>query len=370
LSFFDEADEPPARASRAESRGSPPSGRGGPPRGDRQAIQTRRTVAVVAIVVVVVLLALVIHSCDVSARNSALRDYTNGVAGIMQRSNSKGTALFGDLQGGNNCSGKQALHTCVVSLASSAQSDLGKAQNLSVPGQMDSAQSYLVLALKMRRDGLKLIASNVESALSADTARQAVQQIAGGTARLYGSDVVYKGYVAPEIAAALHSAGIAVGGTNGEMIAGGQIVNNLSWLQTSYVSGQIGAKVPSLHTNSTAPGLHGHSLNSVSVGSTTLSPTGTNDIPASPKPTFVLNLTNGGHFDEYNVVCDVTIAGLSDKGTTTISETTPGEVTTCSVPLKSVPTAGVYQVTAEVVPVAAEANTANNKLTFAVQFTG
>jgi hypothetical protein len=81
-----------------------------------------------------------------------------------------------------------------------------------------------------------------------------------------------------------------------------------------------------------------------------------------------LNLTNGGDFDEYNVVCKVTVTGLSDTGSYTIPETFPGHTTTCPVTLPSAPTAGTYTVTAEVVPVEGETNTANNFLMFSITF--
>ena len=370
MSFFDEVDEPPPTRSvpRRPTRRRRPSGAGGPP-GDSQQIQTRRAIAVVVIVIVIVLVALGVHSCQVSARNSSLKDYNTSVYSLIGDSNGTGAQLFYELQHSGSTSAS-SLQQEILRTGTSAQDQLNRAQSLSVPGQMSNAQSHLVFALTMRRDGIKAIASQIEQALGTSDSNDAVDAIAAADAHFYASDVVYKSYVVPEIAAALHSADISVGGLSGQGLQAGQFLPALGWLEPSFVATTLGAKLPG--NNGPAgfqPGLHGHVLNSVSVGSNTLQPGVTNQVAASPAPSFTLSITNGGHFDEFNVECKVTIKGLNDSGSTKISETTPGETTTCQVPLPSAPTTGIFQVTAEVVPVQGESNKANNFMTFTVQFT-
>src|SRR6185312_5852020 len=112
LSFFDEVDEPPRteprttpRTSRAGPRGRRPSGPGGRrpsgpggrPPSEQQSIQARRAVAIVVIIVLIVLIALGVHSCQVSATNSALQDYTNSVSSLNAQSAANGRALFTQL---------------------------------------------------------------------------------------------------------------------------------------------------------------------------------------------------------------------------------------------------------------------------------
>src|ERR1700727_2017372 len=103
LSFFDEVDEPPRpeprtrTTPRAGSRGRRPSGPGGGnrrPPGDPQAIQVRRGVAIVAIIIVIVLVAVGVHSCQESATNSALQNYTSSVSSLNQQSVANGKQLF------------------------------------------------------------------------------------------------------------------------------------------------------------------------------------------------------------------------------------------------------------------------------------
>jgi len=312
-------------------------------------------------------MALLIHSCQVSERNSSLKDYNNDVASLIGQSDNTGAALFGLLSSGDSAT---TLETDIDNgPLQGAGRELRRGKALSVPGQMDQAQQNLLLALRMRRDGVATIAGEIEQALGTTDASDAIQQIAGATARFYSSDVVYKDYAAPEIAAALNAAKIGVGGADGESINGGQFLPALGWLQPSFIATRLGAHVAVAgNVNTAAPGLHGHELNSVSVGGAALQTGATNTLPARPAPTFVLNLTNGGNFDEFDVGCRVTVSGLSDVGTATISETTPGETTTCSVTLPKPPTPGTYNVTAEVVPVPGEKNVSNNYLTFPITF--
>ena len=98
-------------------------------------------------------------------------------------------------------------------------------------------------------------------------------------ARLYASDVVYKDYTTPLIANALHGAGIAVGGVNGESIYSGQFVSRPRMAGPDVRGHQARRKVPDGRTGKLAPGLHGHELNSVSVGGTSLQTGSTNTLP-------------------------------------------------------------------------------------------
>ena len=322
----------------------------------------------VVLVVVVILAALGIHSCQVSQRNSALKDYNSQVYNLIQQSNSTGAQLFDLLGTRVSAADVTNLYTQIGATYNSANKELTTAEGLSVPGAMQSAQQLLVYALRMRRDGIQLIAKNIQSALNTADRQDAVTQIAAASARFYGSDVLYKSYTLPEIVGALNSAGIPVGGVNGQQINPNQFLTDLGWLEPTFVASKLGVELSGSSATFT-PGLHGHILNSVSVGGSLLQPGVTNYVPASPLPQFTLNLTNGGHFDQFNVECKVSVAGISDVGSTLITETTPGETTTCQVTLPTSPAAGTYNVTAEVVPVRGEANTADNYETVVVKFT-
>ena len=191
---------------------------------------------------------------------------------------------------------------------------------------MSGAQSALVQVMQLRERGISQIAKHIQASASKSTSKDGVYDISVGTSLLYGSDVFYKTFVAPNIAIALNAAGIPIGGTTGAQINSGQIVTDLGWLQSTFISEKIGAQLSTsaANANNTGPGLHGHALSYVSVGTTQLTTAGTNTIPASPAPTFTLNVTNGGDYNEYQVGCEVSVKGLSDTGASTIPETLEG----------------------------------------------
>ncbi len=367
MSFFDETDEPPAArrtAPRTPPRRRRPSGSGRQPPTDQQAIQVRRLVAAGAILILLILIVLGVHSCQLSARNSSLKDYANNVSSLVQRSNQTGSQLFTQLSGGGG--NANALQTQINQTSIGADNELSQAKALSVPDEMRPANDNLLLAMQMRRDGISNIAQRIQPALGNATSQDATTSIAASMAQFYASDVVYKDYTTTHIVAALHAAGIGVGGTDGVQIEPGQFLPDVQWLTPSFVAGKLGSQ--GAPAGKPAPGLHGHSLDSVSVGGTTLDSGSSNPIPASPAPTFTLNLTNGGQNTEHNVVCKVTVSGTSANGQTTIPQTTAGQSTSCNVKLSSSPAAGSYTVTATVAPVPGEKDLSNNTLTFPVTF--
>jgi hypothetical protein len=378
LSFFDDdEDEPPRGAPRAR----PTSGRGPAPARDgggydsgyEQAIQQRRTIAIVAVVIVVVLMALLIKSCESSATTNALKSYNASVSQLISQSDATGSQVFSYLRGATN---NQNVAVDLAAEAGHARTELSTAEGLSAPGAMSSAQANIVLTMQMRYDAIESIANNIPQAIGGEVAaaKSAVTQLAIATTRLYASDVVYKGYAVNEIAKALNGDGIPTTGLDAVTINGGQVVSDLSWLQSTYIATEIGAKVAGgvgtgVNTLTGEPGVHGHVLNFVDVDGSELSTVGTNTISASPAPTFTLNLTNGGQYTEYNVKCTVSVIGQEDDtGTTTLPETLSGQTSTCTVTLPRAPATGQYQVEAEVGSVPGEKNTANNILNFGVDF--
>jgi hypothetical protein len=376
LSFFDETDEPPTEV-RTATRGAPrsaprrrrPSGTGGRrPPGGQQSIQARRAVALGAVVIVVILVAVLVNSCESSQRTNALKDYANNVSSLIQSSDNTGTALFGVLASGGGSSNGQKIQNEVNQTRLQSASQLNRAKQMSVPGPVKTANQNVLLTMQLRLDGITNIASEIQPALGTSATKDAIDSLAAQMARFYASDVVYKDYAAPEIAGALNANGIAVGGANGETINGGQFLPNISWLTPSYIATELHATLPGTTTGKIAPGLHGHSLNSVSVAGTTLQTGSTNTIPAKPAPTFTLHFTNGGTNTETNVVCKVSVTGSSSTGQTVVPETTPGETTTCQVPLSSPPSSGTYTVQATIEKVPGEKNLSNNSLSFPVTF--
>jgi CARDB len=385
LSFFDEVEEetqvqPAARESRRpRGRGSRPPGGGGgrPPRGGRrsgaeeQAIRVRRAVALVALVILLVLIVIGVHSCAVSQANSALRNYSDSVASLMRASNQNGQQMFGTFSGGLNANNATSVQSQVDTARLTASNQLSRAEGLGAPDAVKTAQQYLVFLMKMRRDGITNIAGDLQGALQSATATSAVNSIAAEMARLYGSDVIYKDYVLPDIVVALHKASIAVGGANGEPIESGQLLPNVQWVLPSYVAQQLKISVPvagGTSSGKAAPGVHGHSLDSCSIGGSALSTTAATTVPTGTAPTLSCQVTNDGANTETNVVVSASISGTSVTGQGVIPQTQPGQQYTVQISLSSAPPAGTYDMVVNVHHVPGETTFTHNSKTFPVTF--
>ena len=378
MSFFDEVEEPlaepssrarPRRPTGGRGRRIPGGGGGGPrtPRSD-QAIRTRRLVALAALVVVLILIVIGVHSCQVSQANSDLRNYTVNLSSLIQASNQTSRQFFGLLSSGQGASNSSNLQSQVDEARLTAETQLSKAKGLDAPGQLATAQSNLVQAMQQRADGIAGIAEHLPAALQPQTSASAVEMIAADMARFYGSDVLYKDYALPMVVHALHNAGIAAGGPNGEPINEGQFLPDVQWLLPSFVATELKAPAPGTKSGKIAPGTHGHQLSSVSVGGTTLQTGSTNTVPASPTPTFTLSFSNSGSNPETGVVCKVTVSGSGISGQSVVPRTAAGQSYTCKVTLGSSPRPGAYTVKAEVAPVPGEKITSNNTLSFPITF--
>ena len=138
MSFFDDADE--ARVARREgSRRRRPAGSARRPPTSRQTIIKRRTAAAVVTVIVVVLVALGVRSCQVSDRNSSLKDYTNDVAALIRQSDRTGSQLFSELTRGGDFNAT-TLESQIDQARVGADAELAHARNTDVPGQVEAAQ--------------------------------------------------------------------------------------------------------------------------------------------------------------------------------------------------------------------------------------
>jgi hypothetical protein len=319
------------------------------------------------IIVVLILIILGIHSCQISSRNSALKDYNNNVNSLVQQSDNTGAQFFRQLSGGGGASNATTLQEEVNQTLAEAERELLDAKRLNVPSQVSVAQQNLLLALQMRLDGISNIASKyIQPALNASTSRDAVSHIAAEMARFYASDVVYIDYTEPMIASALNT---ALGANNGATFNGGQFLPDLGWLTPTFVATKLGASLPAPPNAKCVSGqLVGQALNFASVGGTQLQPGATATVAASPPPTFTLNVTNGGQTTLTGVKLKVSVTGTSVTGTGTIAQTTPGQTTGGTVTLSSTPPSGTYPVVATVVPVHCETNTSNNSMTYSITF--
>ncbi|HEX3690111.1 MAG TPA: hypothetical protein VHV28_10440 [Solirubrobacteraceae bacterium] len=319
--------------------------------------------AIVVVIVLVVIVAVGVHSCQVSATNSALEDYTNSVSSLNAQSVANGKQLFTQLAEAPGSSNVTGVQNGINQVLASEKRIYGKAQQASVPDQVRAGNAFFLTALKMRVDGIGNIADEIQKALSSTASAASINALAVETERLYASDVLYKDYALPQIYGALHAAGTRFSPINGD-----QFVPNVEWVSPAFLAQELHVAVAGAQSTKPAPGLHGHSLTSVSANGTTLAPGGTNTVPASPIPTFTLDFNNGGVNTEHNVKCKVTINGTSVTGTGTVAQTLAHQNATCTAKLDAAPPAGTQTVVATIEKVPGEKNIVNNTKTYTVTF--
>jgi hypothetical protein len=321
------------------------------------------------LVIVIVLIVVGVHSCAVSQANSALRNYNDSVASLIRASNGNGQQMFSTLSSGLNANNVQSVRSQIDTARLTASQQLSRAEGLSAPGSVKTAQSYLVVTMRLRRDAIAKIAGDLQPALQSSTAAASVSSIAAAMGLLYSSDALYKVYVLPNIVSALGQAGIAVGGANGEPIESNQLVPDVQWLLPSFVAKTLKISVASTSIGGKpAPGVHGHALDSCSVGGTTLSTTAATTLPAGSAPSLSCQVTNDGANTETNVIVKAAISGTSITGQGQIPQTQPGQQYTVQIPLSSAPPAGTYDMTVTVQHVPGETTFTHNSKTFPVTF--
>jgi hypothetical protein len=370
LSFFDDGEEtaprPAARAPRAPQRPRPrrPRHAEEPDSHDEHTVMVRRRVAAGVGVVLLIVIVLVVNGCLKSQKTQALKDYTRNVSRIVTESDQLvSSPLFAAL---TDASSKPALNveTQVDQLHLEAEKQATQAKGLSVPGEMDSAQRDLLLALDLRSEGVEKVANLLRTALGGQ-AKQASTAIAGDMENFLASDVIYSQRVAPLIEQTLKS-----GGAEGQTVASTHFLPNIGWLEPSTVQSRITGQAAS-SSSQPVTGNHGSALKGVSVGASTLEPEPTlNHISGGSNPTFTVQVENSGEFPETNVKVNVTVtaAGKQYAGSHTIEKTEPGKTVNVDIPVTGIPPSAASKIEVKIEAVPGENDTENNKNTYLAIF--
>jgi CARDB protein len=368
VSFLDEEiDDRPRRTSR---RRPPPSG----PGVDPQTLWVRRLIAIGVGVLLLVLLVWGIHSCQVSRKHSAFRNYNRDVAALLQESDQQSGELFNLLR---NPSGNAANPVDVTNNANGvrvqAEQLVDRANGTSHPSELSGAQRYLIEVLEFRRDGIANIATQLRTALGDQGRQAATNAIAAQMRNFDASDVIYSQRFVPEFEKQFKKQGLL-----GEaQVPKSAFLPDIAWLDPTTVADRIARiRGGSSASGPVAPGLHGTSLGTVTVkpGGQTLSTSSATAIPSGANTSFDVQVTNGGDNDESNVTVRVTISGTGVKSIVTeqkIATLPKGTPQTVNVALSQTPPKGQpVTITVQVLPVPGEKNLTNNKSTFPAIFTG
>lgn len=374
MSFFDEGDEPtrvtrPARPRRPSAGARAAGGGGGGHAPDQHTARIRQAVAAGVALILIVLIVLGVNSCRANQQENARKDYNRDVTAVVTQSDREVAAPYFELLS-NGAREGQDLQVQVNQLRQAADDNVEQAEGFDVPDDMAEAQDNLLLTLNLRAGAIRRVAEKIPAAQGrGQPAQAAVRSIAGEHQAFLASDVVYSQRVAPLIKEALDDAGIS-----GQTIASSRSLRDLAWLSEDVVAERLGSSggSGSGRDGAVAPGLHGHGLESVSVGETTLQPEGTNRIPAAGGVTFRIAVANQGDNNEKNVRVTVTVRGPGRPITVnrTVPSTEAKQTAEVSIPLGQTPPIGqAATVEVAIARVPGEEKIDNNRQRYTVLFT-
>jgi outer membrane murein-binding lipoprotein Lpp len=326
-------------------------------------------------IVVVILLFLLIKGCASIRKENSYKDYVREVAADVQQSQQESDAVFELLRKGQ--AGGQSpvdLQNNINGFRAEAAKLAERARDRDVPGEVKSANRYLVDALQLRADGLGSIARLLPTALGDQGAGTAIKQIAAQNRLFDASDVLFTQKYLPGLFKTIKDEGLENDvpvPTSLRQPDG--FLPSIDWLRPNSVASQL-TGTASTETTAATPGLHGTGLVAVTVqpSGKALSTSGTTDIAAQKGLSFDVQVQNQGQNDEKNVTVQVRISGAGKPINVDqqIDAVAQGATETASVPLPSLPQTGrPVTITVTVKAVPGEKKVDNNKQTYQAIFT-
>jgi hypothetical protein len=305
-----------------------------------------------------------VKGCLNARKDRAFRSYGADVNAVVEESNNLAGNLFSTL---SKPSSSEALDVQneVNALATDAEQLVNRAKDTDHPGELSSAQGWIVTALEFRRDALRKIAQQIPTALGQRGRKPAIDSIAGQMQAFLASDVIYSQRAIPELERQFRKRNVS------ERFRSSQSLPDLGWLDPTTVDERL-SKIGGTAKSAT-PGVHGTGLQGVTSkpSGTPLSETGVNRIAATDNLTFEVQVQNQGESEETDVPVSISIKdGKAINLDQTISRIGAGEAQAVSIPITPTPETGaISDVTVEVSPVPGEKVRDNNKATYQVVFT-
>ncbi|MFI5050999.1 MAG: hypothetical protein ACHQEA_14165, partial [Gaiellales bacterium] len=324
------------------------------------------------ILVVILVLVLLARSCGGSSAESKNEEYLNQVKAALKKSSQAGVALNAILRAPRPLKSKAAVKQ-VKTAHDLMQQALNDASAIEPTKQAEAANPALIQALSYRVNGLQCLQQNLPQAY------QAKQNVAGGKLlapcmqRLLASDVVYADSYQARLNNDLSDAGVDVRAPSSVILPPASV--------NTVTPAGAGLMLQRLKPGAQGSGLHGMSLDSTVAqsggNSVTLRPGGeVNQVKASSDLTFVVTATNGGDFQEFDIVVKVTLGEGSKAVTRTATIDQVGPKQKATVSIKGIATDSSnldfgqdVKLTVLVTPVPGEQTTTNNKAVYTIAFT-
>lgn len=366
----------PARTRRGGGGGEDGGGGGGGGFKRPQSLENleigRLAVLAAGILVVILVLVLLARSCGGSSAESKNEEYLNQVKAALKKSSQAGVALNAILRAPRPLKSKAAVKQ-VKTAHDLMQQALNDASAIEPTKQAEAANPALIQALSYRVNGLQCLQQNLPQAYAAK------QNVAGGKLlapcmqRLLASDVVYADSYQARLNNDLSDAGVDVRAPDSVILPPASV--------NTVTPAGAGLMLQRLKPGAQGSGLHGMSLDSTVAQSggksVTLRPGGeVNQVKASSDLTFVVTATNGGDFQEFDIVVKVTLGEGSSAVTrsATIDQVGPKQKATVSIKGIATDSSNLdfgqdVKLTVLVTPVPGEQTTTNNKAVYTIAFT-
>jgi hypothetical protein len=316
-------------------------------------------------VLVIILLIVGINGCLGARKDRAFRNYAADERALVRASQDVSNRLFQTLSKPGR-SDALDIQTQVNAERVDAEQLVERAKNTDHPGDLNSANDWLVTALQFRADAIAKIADRLPTALGDKGRKPAVESIAGQMQALLASDVVYLQRAIPALNSTFDERNI------NETFPTDRFLPNLGWLDPTTVDQRL-SNLAGTTGKAATPGPHGTGLQGVTAqpSGTALSESGVNRIAVTDQLTFDVKVQNQGQSEETDV--GVSLA-ISDGKKISVNQTIPriaaGQTETVSIPLTQSPETGaVSTLTVNVAPVPGEGTKDNNKATYQVAFT-
>jgi hypothetical protein len=328
----------------------------------------RRTVAGVAGFLVLLLLVLGVRACTNSRTNNAIKDYVSDATALIDESDQQSRSLFDLLNGRSQVDDAVTVQNALNGYRVQSAQLVDRAEALDTPGDLESAQGWLLEVLKFRRDGLSSIATQLRAALGDQGRREGTDNVALAMRNFLTSDVVFQTRFTPRLSDALDEHDLNLAKPRSEFL------RDTRWLEPSFVS----EKVDAIRAGgggaqgSAAPGLHGDGVVGTSLGGVALTPGGSSTVTLGADTSFEVQVANQGENTETDVNVKVTVGSGSDaiKLEKPLDEIAAGETKTVTIPLEEQPPTGQsVPVKVQVAAVPGEEKTDNNEASYSVIFT-
>jgi hypothetical protein len=321
----------------------------------------RRLLALGGALVVLILIVLGVKGCLDARARGAISDYARDVTQIVNETNQTSDRFFSKLEDPGGLSVTEFTNE-VEADRSAIDLLAGRAEGLSAPGALSSAQKSLELAYVLRAAAMDTIAAKMKTALGEAGSAKATAAIARQMQKLLAADTIYEAVTRPEINGKLADEGIE----GKDVPKGAFLPDGTKWLDEAEVQSALGAVSGSTAGEEpTTAGVHGLGLMATRVNEAELTPEAPNSVAVEGTPEIEVEVQNQGESTENGITVVVTANGKETTGE--IASLEAGASETVTVPLTPAPK-GETTLEVEAEPVPGEEVATNNVATYAVNF--